>query len=179
MKRLFMINIFIALFSPSQAFACGQCVDANLQMFFPFLIFWFMLFLFWAFVIFVICVIAKIRKNEIDFVHSEKPGRTLFLRVIIFIGISLLSLGSLLFPILVLVAPLWFKSIRRRIKQGKAQQSKGKLLDFHYYFNWVTALLLVVIVVYSYVDYNSTTEMFGAKKYLEEKAQYKSAVKVK
>jgi len=172
MKIVRAVLLFIALFNPTQAYACGLCVDSNIQMLFPFLLPWIFVFLIWALVSFVICIIAKILKKEIDFVHAKRPGLALFLRLIFFIGLAFVSLGSLLFPFLIFLTPLWLMGIYKRIKRAKSVPQSGKIFKLHYYFNWLTVLCLVGCVVYSYTHYEAMTQ--SARAYLARKAEYKS-----
>lgn len=171
MKKVLALISFITLLNPADAIACGACVNAHIQVFFPFFIFWFLLFLVWLLISFLICVIAKISGQEIDFVHAKRPGLALLIRCVIFAGLFILGLGSILFPTMVFIVPLWFRGIYKRIKEAKAIPNRGLILNIHYYFNWLTVVLIIVLFVYAYVDIKSTSQIFGARSYLAAKAR--------
>jgi len=143
------------MFLAPTAYACGGCVDYGADFQMPFLVPLLRLFWIWLMLRLIFWGVGKSIKQSLPLTYSRRPWRSLLIRVVLFVGLSVLTLGSFLFPSLIVIIPSWAISVYTSQKKILAIIPKKPFHEFFLGFQWLTCLAVAVVLVYSMINTNS------------------------
>lgn len=143
---MFPLILFLAIILfPKRCFACGVCVDYNIEYYLPFFKYWIPIFIAWA--------LLRWRGN-ILFHRSKGESSTKYIILSILVGFIFLiitfimTMGSVLFPFLILF--IWFLINSILISVGM-HSKKSYQAPWWKNFNRVMIGFTIILVAYSYV----------------------------
>ena len=137
-------------------YACGVCVDYQLDFLLPFLKILKPIFIIWLLIKIILGIIGRFTATSIPFFITRF---SLLFIVSLFIAASFLSMGSVLFPFLTIVIPSWFISVYKSQKKLYSVRDRKILQNIFVYFQWLIVLVTFSAMIYSFATFTSTKRL--------------------
>ena len=160
---IFLLFITCMLF-PSLVYACGVCIDYQLDFWLPFLKILIPVFIAWLLIKIILRIIGKLTAVSIPSFITGFRG--LFI-IGLFIAVSYFSMISLLLPFLIVVIPSWFISIYKSQKKLYFVQDRKPLQNILIYSQWIVIAITLSSIIYSFATFTSTKRLLSKLDYLE------------
>jgi hypothetical protein len=155
----FYMVLTVGMFWPCAAYSCGACVDYQLDWYLPFIKPLFLIFSGWILFRFVFWIIGKATSKSIPLTFSKRPWLYNIGVVVIAIAVSMLSMGSVLLPFILVIVPACALAIYRSQRRFYSFRERGKLQSLFIYFQWATLIIAGFIVIHSIARFNSTDRL--------------------
>jgi len=155
MKRILLLFCFFPLVC-TNVYACGFCIDYQVDLAFPFFRLWAPVFLIWLIARLLFWLLGKLQKISLPLSYAKRPWHSLIIRIILFIVVSFFTLGSFLVPFALVILPSWFFSIFTCFKKLRPIFPKHILQKIFLTFQGLVICALILLVPYSQTLPNST-----------------------
>ncbi len=159
--KIFLILITCMLL-PSVVYACGVCVDYQLDFLLPFLKILRPVFIAWFLISIILKIIGKFTAISIPFFIT---GFSCLFIICLFIAVSFFTMGSLLLPFLTVVLPYWFISVYKSQKKLYSVRDRKTLQNIFIYFQWLIIFITLSATIYSFVTFNSAKRLLSKLDY--------------